>query len=510
MTKKLKDKSIEVNRDALIAEIRRRQALKVDDEPKFEFNSYCFKSQIDFFKGDGPRFRTAVCSRRAGKTVGIAADMIDTCLKENNVICLYLTLSKRNARNIIWSDIQKILDDHKIEAKINQVEMSILFKNGSKINIEGAKDRSEVEKYRGWKLRKCYIDECQSFRSYIQDLVNEVITPALRDLRGELYLTGTPGPIPSGYFYDCSHSPKWYNHKWTAHDNPHLNNLPELAHYEPNMPKKDLDITLAEERELKGITELDPAYRRETFGEWVHDVDSLVFKYNKDTNDYNVLPKGEYTYIMGVDVGYNDADAIAILAYSKDHNKVYLVEEFVKAKQTISQLADAIKEIDAAYGCVKKVIDAGALGKKIQEEIVQRYGIQLEAAEKQRKIEFIELMNADMRKGILKAKASSRFAEDCALVQWDRDKSTPDKLKVSDMYHSDINDAVLYAWREARHFLYETPRIVPQRDTNEYMKQLEEQEAAAMEAKKYANDFELSEDEMLDYERLISDDDLFF
>lgn len=489
---------IVVNKDAVLKELRRRQALKESETNKFRFDNYCFDAQRAFFKGEGPRFRTAVCSRRAGKTVGIAADMIDTCLSESGVICLYITLSKRNARNIIWHDIQKIIADFKIPAKINQVEMSILFDNGSKINIEGAKDRNEVEKYRGWKLRKCYIDEAQSFRSYIQDLVNEVITPALRDLRGQLYLTGTPGPIPAGYFYDSSHSPKWHNHKWTAFDNPHMHLPPEL----------DLHETLKEERELKGISELDPSYRRETFGEWVEDKDSLVYKYDDNVNNYNVLPKGEHTYIMGIDVGYNDADAIAVLAYSKDHNKVYLIEEFVRPKQTISELAEAIKEIDNAYGCVKKVIDAGALGKKIQEEIMQRHEITLEAAEKQRKVEFIELMNSDLRKGVLKAKTSSRFAEDTKLVQWDRDKSTPDRLKVSDVYHSDICDAVLYAYREARHYLYEPPPKKHHRNTDEYMKKLEEKEAQRLEdLKNPDNMLELTEEDMLDYEKTIFGND---
>jgi len=490
---------MQVSKSAVLKELRRRQALKDKESSGFVFEDFCFEAQNKFFKGEGPRFKTAVCSRRAGKTTGIAADMVDTCNRESNVICLYLTLSKRNARNIIWHDLQKILLDHELDVKINQVEMSVLFKNGSKINIEGAKDRSEVEKYRGWKLRKCYIDEAQSFRPYIKELVNEVITPALRDLRGELYLTGTPGPIPAGYFFECSQSKKWHNHHWTAFNNPFMHNPPKL----------DLEVTLTEERDLKGITELDPSYRRETYGEWVEDYDSLVYKYNEARNHYNVVPKGEYTYIMGVDIGYKDADAIAILAYSQEHNKVYLVDELVKSKQTISELAEAIKEMDAAYGCVKKVIDAGALGKKIQEEINQRYGINLEAAEKQRKMEFIELMNADLRKGVLKAKSTSRFAEDTKLVQWDRDKSTPDKLKVSEVYHSDICDAVLYAYREARHYLYEAHTPDPRRGTNEYMKQMEEKEAERSRERLQNKDnlVDLSMEEMEDYEQMIFGDD---
>lgn len=505
-------KNISVDKQAVLAELRRRQAHKERSKKRFKFEDYCFPAQIKFFRHEGPRFRTAVCSRRAGKTVGIAADMIDTAKSEKNVRLLYLTLSKRNARSIVWGDLMKIIEDYEIPCKTNQVEMSIKFQNGSFINIEGAKDKTEAEKYRGWKLRKCYIDECQSFRSYIGDLVNEIITPALRDLRGELYLTGTPGPVPAGYFYECSHSPKWHNHKWTAFENPHLHNLPELDTFRPDLDIRDIEVTLAEERELKGITPLDPSYRRETYGEWVEDLDSLVYKYNSKLNDYTILPEADYTYIMGVDVGYVDSDAIAILAYSRNHNKVYLVEEFIKNKMTISELADEIKEIDSHYNCVKKVMDAGALGKKIQEEIAQRHNIMLEAADKHRKVEFIELLNSDMRNGTFKARSNSRFAEDTKLVQWDKEKSTPDRLKISEVYHSDITDAVLYAYREARHFLYEKPKTIHHINSNEFMKQMEEKEAERVEQKlqNKNNLLELDQEELEEYERLMSDNDFFY
>jgi hypothetical protein len=43
-------------------------------------------------------------------------------------------------------------------------------------------------------------------------------------------------------------------------------------------------------------------------------------------------------------------------------------------------------------------------------------------------------------------------------VEWDRDAEKVDKLKVKDTYHSDICDAVLYAFREAYHWMYEKPK----------------------------------------------------
>jgi DNA-binding transcriptional regulator WhiA len=410
-------------------------------------------------------------------TVGIVADMLDTAESTPEVNLLYITVTQQAARAIIWNDLVKTIDDYKINCKIDNNRLTISFPNKSKIYIAGAKDRMEIEKYRGWKLKKCYIDEAQSFRSYIKELINDVIIPALRDLKGELYLTGTPGPVLAGTFYEYTTSPNWDNHHWTAFDNPHMHDLEN---------DKDLEETLAEERVMRGISENDPSYIRETYGKWVEDTDSLVFKFNKAKNIYQTLPtEGRWTYIMGVDVGYNDADAIAIIGYNHLDKRVYIIDEFTKNKQNISELVKVIKRLQSEYEPVKIVMDAGALGKKIQEEIRSRHGVNIHAADKNRKVEFIELLNDDLRTGRLLAPRGSLFEEDCMLVTWDKDSliRNPERPKISDTYHSDINDAVLYAWREARHYLSERPKESSKQGTNEYMDQLEELEAEKMQRK---------------------------
>ena len=429
-------------------------------------------------------------------TVGIAADMIDTCLKNPGAVCLYITLTQQNARNIIWTDIQQILEKYEIEHKSNDVRLSIKFKNGSKLMCAGAKDRTQIELYRGWKLRKCYIDECQSFRPYIKELINDVITPALRDLRGELYLTGTPGPVPAGPFYEYSHSDFWENHHWTAFDNPHMHN-PDSG--------LDLEETLREEREMKGIDEHDPGYQRETYGLWVEDVDSLVFKFNKNKNIYYDLPEeGDWNYVFGIDIGFEDADAIAVLAYNNQDKKVYLVKESIQNKQDISSLVEEIKRLKNIYNPGKIVIDAGALGKKVHEELRRRHGLPIEAAEKKRKVEFIELLNDDLRNEKLLAPPDSTFAEDCMLVQWDRESKirNPERPKISSTYHSDICDAVLYAWRECYHYLSEKDKVSPKIGTDAYMDQLEQLEAEKIERRKTDPHWQLHEQHEQDIEEL--------
>lgn len=398
---------------------------------------------------DPARFKTAVCSRRAGKTLSIAAEFMHCCLTERNVICLYVTQTSRAARQILWPELKRIAEDFKIKVKTDDTRMTMIFlETRSEIRLGGAKDETSIELYRGWKLRKVKVDEGQSFRPYLKYFVNDILMPALRDLRGDLSITGTPGPVPAGAFFEYAHSDLWTHHYWTAFDNPHM---------------KNLELTLSEERAVKNITEDDHGYIRETYGRWVYDPESLVYKFTKEKNVYEKLPEEKLEYILGIDLGYNDADAISVLGYSYLHKHVYLVEELVQDKQDITALVGQIKTLQEKYKPVKMVMDAGALGKKIQEEFLQRHSLQIEAADKNRKHEFIELLNDDLRNGKFKAFSGSLFAQDALLVQWDRSERviSQQRLKISDTFHSDICDATLYAWREARHFLAEAPKPGP-------------------------------------------------
>jgi len=416
---------------------------------EFELKDFCFDKQLEFIQDESP-FKTAVCSRRAGKTVGCAAHLIKAAQSRPAVVCLYITLSRNNARKILWPELLEINRRFNLGGKPNETELSLWFPNNSVIYLSGAKDKSEIEKFRGLALFLVYIDECGSFRSYIQNLVDEVISKALFDYSGTLCLIGTPGPVPSGYFYDCSQSPEWSHHSWTMFDNPWL----------PIKSGKTHQELLARELKRKGIDESDPTIQRECFGRWVTDSNSMVFKYSSDKNHFDDLPSiaGKWNYVFGVDIGFDDADAISVLAWHDKLPQVYLVHEEEGQSETITQLAQRLERLINAYDPMKIVMDTGGLGKKIAEEIRKRFQIPIVAAEKARKFEYIELVNDALRNAKLMAKSTSRFAEDSRLLEWDRDK--PDKLKISDRFHSDITDSVLYAYREVLHWLYQ-PQAKP-------------------------------------------------
>lgn len=456
-------------------------------EPRFIIEDYCFDRQIAFIN-DESKFKTAVCSRRSGKTVACASDLVNTCLKFERINCAYITLSRRSAKNIIWRDLMFIIKKYKIPVKIDHTELSITFLDtDSVISVTGATDDSNMEVLRGRKFKKVYIDECQSFRPYIESLISDVIIPALYDLDGALCLIGTPGPIPVGYFYDMSQNQDWSHHHWTIFDNPFIK----------KQSGKDPSAIIKIANKARGIDETHPTHIRENLGKWVHDSNALVFAFNGERNFYAEAPKGELQYIFGIDIGWSDADAVAVIGYNYEEKVAYIIEEHVQRKQTISDLVAVIRELQTKYNPIKMVMDAGALGKKIQEEILQRYQLFIEAAEKHRKLEFIELMNDDLRTGKIKTFKGSKFAEDCLLVQWDRSNSH--KPRVSDAYHTDIGDAVLYAWRECKHYLSSPAVPLPLPGTDAYMQQYWEQEAEKMAAKKdksNADDILGSQDDM--------------
>jgi len=435
---------------------------------RFKVEDYCFDKQIAF-KRDPARFKVAVCTRRAGKTVECAADLIETASEFRDIVCLYITLSRKSAKKIIWKDLLKILNEKQIPHKLDNTELSItLLDTNSVIYVSGAKDKSEIEKFRGLAIKLCYIDECQSFRSYIEEMVDDVISPALFDHNGTLCLIGTPGPVPSGYFYKCFMSKAWSAHSWSLFDNPWIK----------KKSGKDPRSLLNEELERRGVSIEDPKIQREFFAKWAVDTDALIFKYNKALNDFileNLKRDHNWEYVIGVDIGHDDADAIAVLGWHKHHKKVYLIEELLQPKQDITTLAEQINQKVLAYNPLKVVMDTGGLGKKIAKEINKRFDSMVSPAEKSRKFEYIELLNDALRTSKFFASDKSAFAQDCFLVEKDFDKSKIDKIVVSDRYHSDICDAVLYAYRESLHWLSQEPRKEPEPQTPAWFQKQEDE-----------------------------------
>lgn len=418
-------------------------------KPTFSLEKICFKEQLAFIKDKSP-WVTAACSRRAGKTEVCALDLISTALGTSGCNVLYITLTRANAERLVWPKILMINEQYKLGGLPNISKLSLTFANKSVIYCSGCNDKSELDKFRGLALKLIYIDEVQSFKSFIRELIDEVLAPTLADYAGSLKLLGTPAPLQSGFFWDTLQNQSYTHHHWTFWNNPYIASKSGHTHQE----------ILNRELARRGVEVNHPSVRREWFGEWTVDSDSLVIKYNSH-NDFNSLP-ALTDYIIAVDIGHDDADAIAVIGWHRNVKQCYLVEEIINAQQGITELASQIEGAIKRYNPLKVVLDTGGLGKKIAEELRKRYSIPISAAEKSRKIEYLALLDDALRTKAFMAKANSRFAQDSFIVEWDYDKSTSDKLVIKDEPHSDIVDAVLYGYREALHWLSEAepPKVL--------------------------------------------------
>lgn len=425
----------------LIETIKRKKALAASNKVQLSTD---FPAQNAFIE-DKSRFLVAQCSRRAGKSNGLALRFFKTMETHPKSQCLYLGMTQDSAREIMWGVLQEMDDKYKIGCTFIESKLTVKHPNGATLKLMGADLKNFVKRLRGRKYPGVAIDEAQDYGSHLQSLVEDVLTPSIIDYADSwLAITGTPGPVPQGYFFDITEKRKYgYSfHDWTLLDNPHL----------PNAEQEIIEII-----KKRGWEPNNPTLLREYRNKWVLDVESLWIRYSENTNNYTQLPTDkphQWQYVMGVDIGYNDADAIAVVAWAETCPETYLVEEVLASKQGISDLVNQIDYIQKKYKAYKIVMDEGGLGKKIGEDLRQRFGCPILPADKAHKQSNVEFLNDYLRLGKFKAKANSRFAQDSYKVQIDWDKTTPSRIVVKKNFHSDIIDAVLYAFRDTYSYTY--------------------------------------------------------
>ncbi len=399
-----------------------------------------FKEQADFVK-DQSQFITALCTRRAGKSTGLAFKMINKAKKYPGCMIPYVGLTRESSENIMFPVFQELDTKYKLDLELTSSDLEVTLKNKAKIKLFGADQKGFINKLRGPKYPMAVIDEAQAFRSHIEELVDDVFTPATGDYEdGQIILTGTPGPVPKGYFYDCSIGKNGFtNHRWSIHDNPYF---PRSREFVANIFEK------------KGWTDQNPTYRREYLGEWVADLDALVYRFNAEANytsrDFTDL--SEYYFVIGVDLGYSpDPSAFVVGAYSRYDKHLYILEAESFDKMDVSSVAERVKYLLTIYPMAKVVMDLGAQGKMIGEEIRRRHQVPVIAAEKHGKESFIEVFNSDLQRGVIQLveNETKELVDEWSNLIWDAEK---DQRAEDKRYPNHCSDACLYLWRYCHNY----------------------------------------------------------
>jgi PBSX family phage terminase large subunit len=404
-----------------------------------------FAAQAKFIL-DPSRKKAAICTRRAGKTNGVARMMLKSLVDQPSGDILYLGLTKNTVRRLMWEPILKPLNRQLgINAEPNETTMSLKLTETSHIYCLGADaDEEEMQKLLGGKYKLVVIDEAQSFRIDMHKLVNQVLRAALSDLRGTICLTGTPDDLTSGLFYDITRQDgrrlgSWSVHEWSAADNPYMVNA-----WADEIEEIKSEYPLAYEL---------PWFQRMYLGKWVTDTDSLVYKFSNNLNTCESLPNREWTYILGIDLGFNDASAFTLFAYSNEEPCLYIVDTMKKSGLIVAEVANIIKDYRDRYEISYLPCDPAS--KQVVEELRQRYQIPLISAEKTEKDRYIEMMNSDFKLGLIKLLDSTTkpLQEEYSALIWD--KAAARRLEHPSC-KNDLCDSALYGWRHCRQYLYES------------------------------------------------------
>lgn len=394
------------------------------------------------FVRDASKRKAALCSRRAGKSYGAAAFLLEGGWSDPGGLSVYVVGSKGLARKIMLPAMQYYDRRYELGLHVHEVDgqLEVKLPNGHQIWLAGVKDSAAIEKFRGPKYRRVFIDEAQRYGGYLADMIEDVFEPALLDKNGELALGGTPSPVPAGLFYTATTGdggPKWSTHSWTILDNPFITGT---------------TAWLEQYRRQYGMTEEHPTYQREWLGLWVRDTGALVAPYDSTRNGFRVdeLPPGKYDYAVIVDLGAGSAASTAflVMAQRRGFPETYILSAEKKPDMIPSKIAATAEML--ARQCPtwpQIVVDEGGLGKGYADEMRKTYGLNAVAAEKSKKRAFLELFYGDLRAGTIKLDPYTcrALVDEMQLCQW-----TPDRSEIDERFEDHAIMAAVYGARALR------------------------------------------------------------
>jgi hypothetical protein len=407
------------------------------------------------FVANSAKRKVARCGRRAGKSFGLAAWFLEAMERSPGSRSLYVTLTRPKARQIMWDNaFQRLRKDYSLPIKLatRDGQLMVEHENGASLWLAGCDNKSEIDKFRGEPFRRAAIDEAQAFPEYLQELIEDSIEPALMDLQGEFALTGTPSPTLAGYFYEASTGlmPGYERYHWTVLENPFL---PHAAQFlkdlcERNRWKQD-NATL----------------RREWYGEWVEDLEALIYPFTYESNAWSPesadpygLPEGDYTFGLGVDLGFSESStAFCLVAKRNGSGQVYILSAYTRSRLIPTALAAHVQAVrekvrELTGQGLQVIVDEGALGKGYAEQM-RVMGVMCEPAQKAEKRTYQEFVGGLVRSGSAKIDygACRELIDEARKLQFDSETGKEDER-----YRRHCCDAMLYI---IRHLV---PRYDPQ------------------------------------------------
>lgn len=414
---------------------------------------------------DPALYMIVLCSRRAGKTYGLAVLALLTALATPRRNILYVGLSKPHARKFLWNEVWcPLLDAWKIPHKRLEDEMTTTFPNGSVMYVSGTDDVRHIESFLGNRLDLAIVDESQSQSdSVLVPLTTRILPNALLDdmeRPGKLVMAGTIPEVNAGRFMEVWNDGAWSKHNWSRFENPHLKNQQAaLAAFLAANP---------------GLAAESPEVQREWFGRFVFDMNATAYRYSPAVNSYDATPAawlagaraelealhvpiaslmaavpmhGIDTFSAALDPGSVDRVALEVSGWGRRSPKVQHVFEWStprKANTSWGQMGQVCGVVQRWLAPTWWHYDAGS--SKNELDVFERdHGIAvIKAAEKSDLPGQVRRNNGLLTEGKLLVMKGSALAEDYTKARWDPDARGKGLWRWASTWHPDPSEAMRY------------------------------------------------------------------
>lgn len=266
---------------------------------------------------DPARFVVLCTGRRFGKTtLGIRQLFYHARLPDQNVAAILP--SYRQARNVWWDEVKNKAISLCWDKKINEADLSIVLKNGSKISLKGSDNRDAL---RGSKYHYLYLDECANID---KEAYTEVLRPTLSDTGGRAMFAGTPKGI-SNWLYDIYQKGQdpteehWSSYQYTTIEGGFV-------------PEQEIEQARAE---------LDAkVFRSEYQGTFENFEGRIYYGFDRKENvrDFTFDTRQNIIHV-GIDFNVNPLTAICFVI---KNNTIYVIDEIEMFGSNTEELANEI------------------------------------------------------------------------------------------------------------------------------------------------------------------------
>lgn len=433
----------------------------------------CFEAQRPYVLDPDP-IVTNHAARRSGKSRGNAVRLLRHAHRNPGGLSFFAAKTAGTAKRILWTTLRELNHEAQLGLKFDSGELTVTAPNGYQVWLLGLKDQSEADKLRGAThgFVDGVIDESATIHNdVLKYAVLECALPALGENAGRLALSGTPGPVMSGFFFEQCRDR--HAHHWDARQNPKLR-VPGQRYLEDA-----LRIHAAE-----GWTWDHPVFKREYLGLWCEDRSALVYDFHPGRNQ--IYPGGEFPSgrtILGVDIGWDDGCGYTVSRSQPPFNPdVHVLCSYERREQKLPAIAAEIEKLRRRYGVNYVFIDEGGIGKTVSETL-KGMGIPCKQTPKGVKRPRIEVLRGGISAGTVKLVRGQcdTLEGEMGIIIWNEDRTD-----VDERYSNECTDSCIYSILSHRgfyeHLLEEVPAGSAEHTNKQQQTDKQREEAESIDA----------------------------